>query len=282
MKVVNTGDPGALQYVKEAYASYLVPVGKGLQVDAGKFVTPAGLEVIESNQNWNYSRDLLFNYAIPFYHFGLRAKYTFNDKYSLTGYVVDGYNNVTSGFVSGLHTGGLNFAWNLTKKVSITETWMGGPGPTPQDGGHWRNLIDSVITYSATAKLSLALWGDYARDQGTILSNLPADWYGAAGYVKYQLTPQYAVAARYEYYDDPNGFSIGGSNDGLFAPAPKQHIQAGTLTVERQITQHVIARAEFRHDLSSAPFFQKSAANDLVTGQSTLAGGLIFVLAPAK
>ena len=48
------------QYLKEGYMSYMAPVGKGLQIDAGKFVTPAGAEVIETNQNWNYSRSLLF------------------------------------------------------------------------------------------------------------------------------------------------------------------------------------------------------------------------------
>ena len=77
MNVVNSTDPGGLgfaQYLKEAYFSYLAPVGKGLLFDFGKFVTQHGAEVIESKDNWNYSRGLLFTYAIPFYHFGLRAK----------------------------------------------------------------------------------------------------------------------------------------------------------------------------------------------------------------
>ena len=49
MNVVNASDPAGLgfaQYLKEAYISYLAPVGKGLQVDIGKFVTPHGAEVI--------------------------------------------------------------------------------------------------------------------------------------------------------------------------------------------------------------------------------------------
>jgi hypothetical protein len=58
--------PGFDQYVKEAYGSYLAPVGKGLQVDVGKFVTPMGAEVIESKDNFNYSRSILFSYAIPY------------------------------------------------------------------------------------------------------------------------------------------------------------------------------------------------------------------------
>ena len=33
----------------------------------------AGAEVIETHSNWNYSRSLLFAWAIPYYHMGLRA-----------------------------------------------------------------------------------------------------------------------------------------------------------------------------------------------------------------
>jgi len=36
------------QYLKEGYLEYLAPVGKGLQINVGKFVTPAGAEVIET------------------------------------------------------------------------------------------------------------------------------------------------------------------------------------------------------------------------------------------
>ena len=80
-------------YLKEAYVSYLAPIGKGLTFTVGKFVTPMGAEVIESNANWNYSRGLLFNYAIPFFHFGANAKYAFNTKWAVTGYLVNGWNN---------------------------------------------------------------------------------------------------------------------------------------------------------------------------------------------
>ena len=54
------------------------PLGKGLQINVGKFVTPAGAEVIETKDNWNYSRGLLFALAIPYFHFGTSAKYAFN------------------------------------------------------------------------------------------------------------------------------------------------------------------------------------------------------------
>jgi hypothetical protein len=66
---------GDLQNIEQAYVSYLAPAGAGLQLDFGKFVTPAGYEVIETKDNWNYSRSLLFALAVPYYHLGLRASY---------------------------------------------------------------------------------------------------------------------------------------------------------------------------------------------------------------
>ena len=114
---------GVQQYLKEGYMSYMAPIGKGLQIDAGKFVTPAGAEVIETNQNWNYSRSLLFTYCIPYYHFGARAKYTFNDKWSVTGYATNGWNNVVATNTG--KTFGPSIAWNATKKITITETYLG-------------------------------------------------------------------------------------------------------------------------------------------------------------
>ena len=101
----------------------MAPIGKGLQIDVGKFVTPAGAEVIETNQNWNYSRSLLFYDAIPYYHFGARAKYTFNDKWSITGYATNGWNNVVTTNTG--KTGGFSLAWNATKKITLTENLSG-------------------------------------------------------------------------------------------------------------------------------------------------------------
>ena len=285
MNVVNSTDPGGLgfaQYLKQAYASYLAPVGKGLTLTFGKFVTPVGAEVIESNKNWNYSRSLLFNYAIPFYHFGLSAAYTFNDKYTLTGYVVNGWNNLVDTYSSG-KTGGLSFAWNPNKKVSITEGWLGGPGATQLDGGNWRNLSDTVITYTPNSKMSLMANADYGRSQKPVGFRGPVDWSGVAGYVKYQLDPLWAVAGRYEYYNDHDGFTTGGFQTigllSVFVPTP-QHVNEVTVTVERKFVQHLITRAEYRFDDSNNPHaFNKDAAKFANT-QSTVSAGLIFVLEP--
>jgi len=95
--IVNAAEPGdktLLQNIGQAYLSYLAPAGTGLQIDIGKFVTPLGNEVIKTKDNWNYSRSLLFALAIPYYHMGVRATYSVSDKFTLAGFLVNGWNNV--------------------------------------------------------------------------------------------------------------------------------------------------------------------------------------------
>jgi len=48
----------------------------GLMVIGGKYVTLSGAEVIKSPSNTNFSRSILFGYAIPFTHTGVRAYFT--------------------------------------------------------------------------------------------------------------------------------------------------------------------------------------------------------------
>jgi len=50
----------------QAYFTIGVPVGNGLLIQAGKFITPLGYEVINPTQNQLYSHSYLFGFAIPF------------------------------------------------------------------------------------------------------------------------------------------------------------------------------------------------------------------------
>jgi len=266
---VSSALPGVQQYLKEGYLSYFAPIGKGLQIDAGKFVTPAGAEVIETNQNWNYSRSLLFTYAIPYYHFGARMKYTFNDKWSVTGYAVNGWNNVVATNTG--KTGGLSIGWNATKKLTVTETYLAGPRDLYGTGnnGPWNHLTDTVIAYNPTAKLSLQANIDYDRIEEFGEGQKPADYAGIAGYIRYQVRPNAALAARYEYLNDHDGFATGRG----------QHMNEFTGTLERKIAGHLLSRVEYRHDDSNQNFFQRSS-NGPVKGQTTVDVGLVFVLEP--
>jgi Putative beta-barrel porin-2, OmpL-like. bbp2 len=258
-----TATLSADQYVKEAYFSYLAPVGKGLQFDVGKFVTPAGAEVIETKDNFNYSRGILFSYAIPYYHFGMRAKYAFNSKYSLTGYFVNGWNDVIDN--NSGKTYGASFAWTPNAKWSITQNYLAGPEAN-NNNSNWRHLVDTVVSYNATKKVSLLANYDYGTGDH-IPGVAPAVyWTGFAGYFKYALNDKYSVASRYEYYNDHYGFTTG-------TPG---HIQEVTGTFEHPVATHILTRLEYRHDQANNPIFNKGTSR-LVNGQDTATAGLIFI-----
>jgi hypothetical protein len=264
MNVVNSTDPAGLgfaQYLKEGYVSYLAPVGKGLQIDFGKFVTPFGAEVIETNANWDYSRGILFTYAIPFYHFGLRSKYVFNDKYNASFFLVNGWNDIQDNNSGKSY--GFSFGWSPTKKVSVIQNYMAGAEQF-MDNGDIRQMFDTVVTYNPTSKLSLMWNFDYGRDtpSGT---TTPVWWSGIAAYAKYAFNENYAFATRYEFYDDHNGFTTGGT---------PQDLNEFTLTFDRTVSRHLLTRWEFRRDMSNQPTLLKGTTPS--TAQNTVSGGLIY------
>ncbi len=167
--------------IEEAYGSYLAPVGKGLQIDVGKFVTNAGAEVIEAKDDWNYSRSLLFQLAIPLYHAGVRLTYSPNDKVTLMGGVINGWNDVNDNNTAKSVMASVTF--KPSGSLSIIENYIGGP-EQPNNNDDWRNLSDTVISYTVNPKLSLMANYDYGHD--TMSRASARQWQGVAGYLKYQ------------------------------------------------------------------------------------------------
>ena len=67
--LLNEPRPQAYRNVYQAFGTYVVPLGKGLWVDFGKFASSIGFEGNFTKDQMNYSRSYLFS-LLPFYHFG--------------------------------------------------------------------------------------------------------------------------------------------------------------------------------------------------------------------
>ena len=96
-QVSKSQDQSVAQFdLQQVFASYIAPLGSGLRFDVGKYVTHLGYEVIEGydGYNDNYSRSILFGYAIPFTHTGVKASYAFNSKIAGMVEVVNGWDLV--------------------------------------------------------------------------------------------------------------------------------------------------------------------------------------------
>ena len=259
-------DPNAWKYFEQAYIDLKPKSWHGLEIDAGQFVTSAGAEVIETNQNWNYSRSLLFAWAIPYYHFGLRASMPIGAHFTAGVQLVNGWNNVEP--LNGGKTVGLNgaYAW---KKVTWTNNYYVGP-EKPHTTVGLRNLFDTVIQVNATDKFSYYINGDYGRDKNA--GPGASVWAGVAVAARYAIGKKYAIASRLEYFDDRNGFSTGTA----------QHVEEFTLTGEYKMNGWLMSRLEFRNDWSDQPFFETNKPGGGSKTQPTVLLGLIAYVTPHK
>jgi hypothetical protein len=260
--MVHAFEPGGTttyQNIQQAYVSFLAPAGTGLQLDFGKFVTMMGNEVIETKDNWNYGRSLLFTLAIPYYHTGARLTYSPNDKITLQGHVVNGWNNAADNN-TGKSVGG-SVIFKPSDRLTIIENFMFGPEQN-DDNDDWRKMSDTVVTYAATKQVTLAANYDHGQDT---VDGESVTWHGVAGYAKYQPKDWFAFSPRVEWYRDKDGFSTGTA----------QTLKEATLTAEFKHKDGIIMRLEYRGDFSDEPFFPKKAA-DTVKNQNTFTVGVIY------
>jgi len=265
--------------IEQAFVSWK-PKGKdsGFQMDFGKFVTSAGAEVIESNANWNYSRSLLFSWAIPYYHMGLRLTET---KGHFTGgfQLVNGWNEVED--VNSGKT--LGFVGNITtKKVSWMNNYYTGP-ENPGTNTGWRNLYDTTVLFTPADKFNAYVNFDYGQNKsGSGKLETTAKWYGVAFAGKLQMNDHNAITPRYEWFKDRDGFEVGSS--GLVCKTGKEcdSLQEFTLTYEYKWTKGLLARLEYRHDWSAIPqpvLFQRGSTGSS-DHQDTLTVGIVAFFGP--
>jgi hypothetical protein len=257
-------EPGIFRNLQQAYASFKPQAARGLQMDFGKFVTSAGAEVIETHDNWNYSRSLLFTLAIPFYHFGLRAEMPLGKHFSAGAQLVNGWNNVeenNSGKTVGL-TGTVNAG-----RMKWTHVYYFGP-EKPELNKGLRHVYDTTVLVTATPKTAFYVNFDYGLEKNVFRG--AQRWVGVAGALRQTITPWFALAPRVEWFNDADGWATG---------AP-QKLKEATLTAEFRLRDGFLSRLEYRKDWSNSPFFDRGASLGTVRNQHTVLAGFVAVFGP--
>lgn len=255
--------------LKQIMLSYVAPVGSGLRLDFGKTVTWLGYEAIDGydGYNDNYSRSLLFNYAIPFTHTGVKATYAFNSVVTAMLSVTNGWDDVKDN--NGGKSIGGQLAITPVAPVAIYLNYIGGP-EKPDTNGYTRHMFDVVGTWKVVDALTVGVNGDYGIERGASLAVPGADavWKGAAGYLRYALTKSLGLALRAETFHDVGGTRLG---TGTSTTADEF-----TVTPSYRFTDHFLVRGDWRVDRASRPLFVKDAGQG-TTRQSTLAMNAVFV-----
>lgn len=196
----NTDLDNGLEWVKQAYVSWKPDGADGVfTLDFGKFDTFVGAEVDDSQDNFNYTRGLIFTYAQPRWHAGLRATAELLPELSLTAMAVNGSDRTFDNNVG--KTFGLQAVINPSESFAASIGWIGGPEQSdstsvacsagtaydPGTGGcspstdaeartyvvdrgganefdAWRHLFDVVLTLQPTETLAFVANGVYGME----------------------------------------------------------------------------------------------------------------------
>ena len=287
---INEPRPAIYRNIFQAYGSYVVPLGKGLTVDFGKWASSLGIEGNYTKDQINYSRSFWFNF-LPFYHMGIRANYKLNDRFSLNYWVINGTNQTEAtnafkdelfGFTATPHK---NVTWTLNyyfgqENPDRAPAIACGPVPIqpglcfsairPAPDGR-THIFDSYVNWQATPKLALAVEGDYFvqrvwKNAAPGQSSAPSHVDGGAAYARYQLTPKIALGARAEYLSD---------RAGLFSGID-QSLKETTATFDYSPRSGFLMRYEWRRDFSNQPMFLTATTDELSKQQNTATVGLIW------
>jgi hypothetical protein len=286
----NEPRPDIYRNIFQAYATYVAPVGRGINIDFGKWGSSLGIEGNYTKDQMNYSRAFWFDF-LPFYHMGARVTIPLNDRFSINYWIVNGTNQVeaTNGFKDEL----FGFAAKPKKSVNWTFNYYLGQehpdrvaatncGPIPVQPGLCftainpapngrTNIFDSYATWQATPKLTFALEGDYFierlwKNAAPGESSTPSHVDGGAAYMQYQLNPRFALATRAEYMSDRGGLFSGLT----------QAVKENTITFDYKLSDGFLMRYEWRRDFSNQPSFYSNVQGIFNKSQNTVGVGLVW------
>lgn len=234
--------------LQQAYGSWIAPLGTGLRLDFGKYVTHFGYEVIEGYDGWNdnATRSLLFGYAIPFTHLGVRGTYALSQRATVMAMLVNGWDVARDNNRS--KSIGAQLALTLTPTVTVYLNGMRGPEETADERDQ-RTLLDAVILVKPGNRWTLVANADRGSEQRRLPSGENAVWSGIAAYVRFAAAPTFALTLRGESFDDS------GIRTGI-----DQTLQELTFTPELRLTSSLLIRGDVRVDHSNRMVFEKQNA----------------------
>jgi len=201
--------------VLQAYVDVSLPVGNGLTIRTGKFVTLLGYETIDPRGNPFYSHSYAFG-ALPFTQTGVLAMYQVNDSLKLTAGITRGWDQTLedSGPAGGkCYPDALgSVTWVINPQMTAVLNWNVGP-QNFNDTSHYRTVINPILFYQVTDALKIGVEGLYIYDgglngdvgSGGTVSHAYGDVWSVDVYAGYKVNDYLTVNGRFEKYHTSAG-----------------------------------------------------------------------------
>lgn len=225
-----------------ANVSYLAPVGNGLTVQAGLFNSFLGHDSLYAKDNFNYTRPWGADYT-PYLMFGINATYPFNDRWTGSVFIINGYAHLSS--PNSVPSYGGQVAYKPSESWTIKETIYYGPDQSNTSIQFWRFFSDSIVEWKKHP-LTIAFEYQIGTQEQTMPGAPRVFWTAAQLPIHWVIDGPWSATVRPEFYWDRNGLMTG----------HQQLIRAVTTTLEYRFPYgwtNAIARLEYRYDESTGP-----------------------------
>ena len=260
-------DP-VFKHIYEAYAGFR-PFKKAW-LDLGIFGAHIGFESAISKDNWTLTRSVMAENS-PYYESGARFTYEVNSKLTLTGLVLNGWQNIREN--NQAKALGTQIQWKPTEKLLLnSSTFYGNEQPTDSLVRR-RYYHNFYVTYLAANRLNLTLVFDVGKQQSASHHGYDT-WHAGSAFMKYKLAEKLSSTLRGEYYYAERGVIIISSlpvrTDANF------RVAGGSLNLDYLPTTNVAFRVEGRYLRGKDAIFQHDAGASRNYGNLTTSVALSF------
>ncbi|MCH2172567.1 porin, partial [Myxococcota bacterium] len=246
----NAGTAGGTDnpQIVQAYASYLAPIGGGIEIKGGRWDTIIGAEVVYVGQNYNITRGITWNMQ-PVSHNGLMLSGDLGSNLSWSAAVANSYsqgagsngNLDANGGKNGIFglawdggTMGLNVAYMYSTDPIDGATVTPFINNTPTNVDDSSHMVDVIASWNPSDNLGVYVNFDYLKTDQPGAGEISTKGLAAAS--RLAISDTTGIAARFEYLSQ----DVAGTETTWYTV---------TGTVDHALTDNLTARAEIRWDM---------------------------------
>lgn len=200
-------EPGVLKNIFEANAGLKLSKTANLWVDAGIFSSHIGFEGAISKDCWVLTRNISSENT-PYYESGAKITYVTDDgKFTATGLYLNGWQRINRQNGNSQPAGGAQLTWKPTAKITVNySNYLGTEGVDSVRVKRFYHNIYGIFQLTDAFGVTLGL--DYGTQQKAKGNSDKNEVISPVIIARYSINPKWAVAGRFEYYQDKNGVFI--------------------------------------------------------------------------
>jgi len=201
--IANDAWPHPYNNIMEAHIG--VKIYSKLWLDAGFFRGHFGTEFLLPSENITSSL-AVGTYYEPVCESGIRLNFDPTTKLEINLFLLNGYNIFVDNNNKKSFGMGVTYALNANSGIGYTN-YIGDDSPPGDSVSHLR-IHQNVFWNYQYHRIKLQVGGDFCLQQNSDIATESklADMYSALATIRYQVAKRFAIYARGEIFEDPNGY----------------------------------------------------------------------------